>query len=498
MCFISMVAKYKTPGVYINELNGFPNGIAQVETAVPAFIGYTEKAEYNGNSLLNIPTKINSLNEYLERFGNGFTSKCNILPNKIPNNAQAVAIINGVNYVVAFANNQKAFMYASLKLFFYNGGKTCYVVSVDTYQNKNDIVLDTEKFKTGLKQLKTELEPTIIVIPDAVNLPKIDCYHLYQKVLKHCSKVQNRVALLDVFNGYESFSAKVITEFRHHIGNLHLKYGVAYYPWLETSIYLKKEITFKNINIDLSEISNLLPEKKAKILIEEFINGNQTLKSEENLHEALLIVSPSYNLLIEAVKKAHNILPPSAAMAGIYAMVDNQRGVWKAPANVSLNSVVKPTISINNSQQEILNIDVVAGKSINAIRSFVGNGTLVWGARTLDGNSNENRYINVVRTLIIVEQSVKYALESFVFEPNDANTWTNIKNMISNFLTNLWKQGALAGAKPSDAYFVNIGLGVTMTANDVLLGKLIIELGLAIQKPAEFIILRMQQQLQNT
>ncbi|KJD32848.1 hypothetical protein PK35_07665 [Tamlana nanhaiensis] len=493
-----MSAKYKTPGVYINELNSFPNSIAQVETAVPAFIGYTEKAEFNGNSLLNIPTKINSLNEYLERFGNEFASKCNILPNITPNNAQAEATINGVNYVVDFANNQKALMYASLKLFFNNGGTTCYVVSVDTYQNKNDIVLDKEKFKTGLKQLKTELEPTIIVIPDAVNLPKIDCYHLYQNVLKHCSEMQNRVAVLDVFNGFETVSTQVITEFRHHIGNLNLKYGVAYYPWLETSIYSKKEITFKNINLDLSEISNLLPEKKARILIEEFINGNQTIHGEENLHEALLIVSPSYNLLIEAVKKVLNILPPSAAMAGVYTMVDNHGGVWKAPANVSLNSVIKPTIAISNSQQETLNIDAASGKSINAIRSFVGKGVLVWGARTLDGNSNEYRYINTVRTLIMVEQSVKYALETFVFEPNEANTWTTIKSMISNFLTNLWKQGALAGAKASDAYFVNIGLGSTMTANDVLQGKLIVELGLAIQRPAEFIIIRLQQQLQNS
>ncbi|KJD36111.1 hypothetical protein PW52_05730 [Tamlana sedimentorum] len=493
-----MAAKYKTPGIYINEINNLPNGIAQVETAIPAFIGYTEKAEFNDNSLINKPTKISSLTEYINCFGRGFLAKCNLLSNKIANNGQEAVKINGNNYIIDFANHQKAYMYASLKLFFNNGGVACYVVSIETYQNKDNIVLDNEKFVRGLNLLETQIEPSLVVIPDAVNLSKIGCYHLYQKVLQHCSNMKNRVAVLDVFDGFKPISSQVITEFRQHIGSLHLNYGVAYYPWLETSINSKNDITFKNINLNLSELSNLLPEEAAKILIEEFINESQPINGEENLHEALLILSPSYVLLIEAVKKVLNILPPSGAMAGIYAMVDQNKGVWKAPANVSLNSVIKPTIPISNSQQEILNVDATSGKSINAIRSFVGKGTLVWGARTLNGNSNEYRYINVVRTLIMVEQSVKNGLEPFVFEPNDANTWKNIKSKIENFLLKLWRQGALAGSKPSDAFFVNIGLGVTMTANDVIQGKLIIELGLAIQRPAEFVILHLQQQLQNS
>ncbi len=130
------------------------------------------------------------------------------------------------------------------------------------------------------------------------------------------------------------------------------------------------------------------------------------------------------------------------------------------------------------------------GKSVNAIRSFTGKGPLVWGARTLAGNDNEWRYVSVRRLFIFVEESVKKATEAFVFEPNDANTWVKIQAMIENFLTTLWRQGALQGVKPEHAFYVAVGLGKTMTALDILEGRMIIEIGMAAVRPAEFIILR--------
>lgn len=185
-------------------------------------------------------------------------------------------------------------------------------------------------------------------------------------------------------------------------------------------------------------------------------------------------------------------------MAGVFTSVDNSRGVWKAPANVSLNSVVAPTFNVNDSIQENLNVDAVSGKSINAIRTFTGLGVLVWGARTLDGNSQDWRYVNVRRTIIMIEQSIKLAARSYVFEPNDANTWVTVKSMIENFLFNLWKRGALAGTKPEDAYQVLIGLGSTMTANDILDGYMNVTVLLALVRPAEFIVLTFQQQQQKS
>lgn len=202
--------------------------------------------------------------------------------------------------------------------------------------------------------------------------------------------------------------------------------------------------------------------------------------------------------IVSAIQNYFSLIPPSSTIAGIYAKVDNDRGVWKAPANVSINSVIGPTVMITNDLQDSLNVDTEAGKSINAIRAFTGKGTLVWGARTLAGNDNEWRYVSVRRFFNMVEESVKKASAQFVFEPNDAGTWVKVKAMIENFLTTLWRQGALAGAKPEHAFYVNIGLGETMTAIDILEGRMIVEIGMAAVRPAEFIILRFSHKMQES
>jgi phage tail sheath protein FI len=145
-----------------------------------------------------------------------------------------------------------------------------------------------------------------------------------------------------------------------------------------------------------------------------------------------------------------------------------------------------------------MNIDPTAGKSVNAIRAFTGKGTLVWGARTLAGNDNEWRYVSVRRFFNMVEESCKKASGQFVFEPNDANTWTKVRAMISNFLTVLWRQGALAGAKPEHAFYVACGIGTTMTALDILEGRMNVEIGMAAVRPAEFIILKFSHKMQES
>ena len=208
-------------------------------------------------------------------------------------------------------------------------------------------------------------------------------------------------------------------------------------------------------------------------------------------------MSPCFNAILTEMAKRLNLLPPAAAMAGIYTMVDNARGVWKAPANVSLHSVVGPAVPISQEQQEDLNVHV-RGKSINAIRGFVGEGTLVWGARTLDGNSLDWRYINVRRTMIMLEESIRIAAKAVMFEPNVAGTWVTIKGMISNFLTGIWKRGGLAGAAPEDAFSVHLGLGETMTPEDILEGILRVTVLVAISRPAEFIEITFQQQMQTS
>lgn len=217
---------------------------------------------------------------------------------------------------------------------------------------------------------------------------------------------------------------------------------------------------------------------------------NSASSYTKTLDDSLALSFPVYKSIVNGVSNSMTVMPPSGAIAGVYAQVDRTRGVWKAPANVSLNNVVAPDVMFTAAQLDNLNVDAVAGKSVNAIRSFTGKGTLVFGARTLAGNDNEWRYISVRRFFNMVEESCKKSTEPFVFEPNDANTWVKVQGMIENFLTVLWRQGALQGAKPEHAFYVAVGLGKTMTPLDILEGRMIVEIGMAVVRPAEFIILQ--------
>lgn len=235
-------------------------------------------------------------------------------------------------------------------------------------------------------------------------------------------------------------------------------------------------------------------------LIRNFINDLLTAAGSMalTLEDSITMEVPAYKDIRETIAQEVATIPPSGTIAGVYSYVDRTRGVWKAPANVSLNSVIDVTEKIDNKAQEELNVDVVAGKSINAIRPFAGKGVLVWGARTLAGNDNEWRYISVRRFFNMVEESCKKSTYWAVFEPNDANLWIKVKAMIENYLIEKWRDGALAGAKPEHAFFVNVGLGKTMTAQDILEGRLIIEIGMAVVRPAEFIILRFMHKMQES
>jgi phage tail sheath protein FI len=197
----------------------------------------------------------------------------------------------------------------------------------------------------------------------------------------------------------------------------------------------------------------------------------------------------------ERVIREMSLLPPSGAVAGVYSAVDRTRGVWVAPANVSLAEVIEPAVRVNDAGQGRFNVHT-SGKSVNVIRAFTGQGTLVWGARTLAGNDNEWRYINVRRFFNMAETSIKKATEPFVFEPNAAGTWVRVKSMIEAFLTIQWRQGALMGATTGRAFFVRVGLGQTMTAQDILEGRMIVEIGMAVVRPAEFIILKFAHKMQ--
>lgn len=695
----------QTPGVYTVEKNAFPNAVAAVPTAIPAFVGYTQKAERSGKSVINQAISIGSLLEYEQVFGGApdfsfpiFQVIQNQATDQAPQPPKPYDFkIYGKYYKVGdFVPGKMFYLYNSLRLFYQNGGGPCYVVSVGTYEkeafdDKGNLDMqinppDKEPILDGLEIVKSIQfpKPTLILIPDSLLLSEADYYTVQQQVLMQCGELQNRVGLIDVYDGYMSNDdGGVITKFRNSIGNNFLNYGISYYPFLETTIVDVSDVTYANvdqtapnavalkdifvgeqalglldqISKDYSTLLNLPTPPKVdftagnKITIPtsadpttgtQYFSWNQayngyspsatpteilawqasviytealvlyTLATTKQLTDpavgpienanlisdiqnlisptgylaSLLIkmyaydssvsvdgkasplgvfteaslanfkitlpsstpVSPypensdigqifdlaspifkivfsafqtaidqvsqtamtllrqynsslvnsntDYKNLMEGIAKKASILPPTPAMAGIYTLVDNSQGVWNAPANININSVIAPSVNINNDQQASLNVDALAGKSINAIRSFFGQGpAIVWGARTLDGNSLDWRYVNVRRTAIFIEQSIANAAFSLVFRPNDASTWTTMESLISNFLHNLWSEGALQGSTPQDAYSVAVGLGKTMTPMDILEGIMRVQVKLALVRPAEFIIITYQQEM---
>ncbi|NOQ70860.1 MAG: hypothetical protein GQ574_02595 [Crocinitomix sp.] len=215
----------------------------------------------------------------------------------------------------------------------------------------------------------------------------------------------------------------------------------------------------------------------------------ETAYARKQMIEAQLFAEdPTYKQAKNAVENFLKQMPAQGAVTGIYCKNDRERGVWKSPANIAVQSVEKPLVEVSNAEQDGLNVDAQTGKSINVIRTFAGKGALVWGARTLDGQSNEWRYIAVRRFFNYAEESIKIAMNDFVFEPNNARTWVKIKAMITSFLVEQWKAGALLGASYDEAFYVRVGEDTT-SEQEILNGIINVQIGLAVARPAEFIIL---------
>ena len=494
------MGEYKTPGVYIKEQNAFGNSVVEAETAIPVFIGLTEKSPDTEPK----PVRISSMTEYEKYFGKEKTHQFDVtLTDKTDKTEEGILSVQVKDKALqAKLEGKLCTLYYHLAMFFANGGSTCYVVSVGDYPNGN---IDKDKItNTILPALKKVQDITLLVIPEVAQMPE-GYADFYTAMLSHCA-ANNRFAILDVPKDVE------IDDFRTKIGSNFLAYGAAYYPWLETTVLSDNDITEdvmrveKNLDLDAIVDKTGLKEGETHPLVK-YVNDafteldtlpdEQSKAKRKEIHNALLQNLPAYKLLAKKIKDYLNLLPPSAAMAGIYTMVDHSRGVWKAPANVSVSRADKPSKNITDNEQADLNMPM-NGKAINALRAFPGEGIKVWGARTLDGNSQDWRYINVRRTMSFLEISVKNAARAYVFEPNDANTWINMKCMIENFLRSVWKRGGLAGSTPEEAYEVHVGLGDTMTADDILEGILRITVLVAVSRPAEFIEITFQQQMQKS
>ncbi len=457
--------EYTTPGIYIEEISHLPASVTSVATAIPAFIGYTERAQLNmDGDLLNKPFRITSLAEYESHFGSAYPEKgIEVTFENVGGNLSVVGTLNE-------KKRSHYLLYYSLQLFFINGGSACYIVSVGGYTGKGAIKMTD--LKRGLRMVKKTDEVTLLLFPDAIYLAKYKNYYsLYIKAMEQCAELEDRFTILNLFQTNSNTAA-----WRKYAGLLrssldvdtsYLKYAAAYFPRLYTNIKFKTKDELVKV------VSNSAGDLPADLAALKAVNNDY------------------YNLALKAVNDIEMLLPASPAVAGVYAQVDATHGVWKAPANVNVDAVIRPEYVLTQEEQEELNDADSQGKYINVIRTFTGKGpAIIWGARTLAGNDNEWKYISVRRYFNMVGESCKEATESFVFEPNDANTWNQVRTLIENYLTQQWHAGALMGNKPDQAFYVRVGLGTTMTQADIDAGRMIVEIGMAVVRPAEFIILR--------
>lgn len=547
-----------TLGVSVEEITKLPHSIALVETAIPAFIGYTEFIPTNYDK----PLRIKSLLEYEKYFGKA--------------KKESIQLRDTEKGVTIVAPQVQFLMYYSLQMYFANGGGPCYIISVGNYTSPNVNLLSLQN---GLNMIEYIREPILIVFPDAISLTEeIDFYDIYNQAIdKAHDETKNRFVILDTYYGNSTSTSNTLNTieyFRSEITST--SNAAAYFPHLKTilnytfdaqatinhvglqgseqassNFYADEIAVLENLKalasneilsgspnlfvltdllaraIDIVEKINETADEKIELedsieileaiqdgiidsvdtnFLDEFddliVNliyklsitedkvGNANGRTLENLKTSDSLL---YNQIKEAMKSLKVILPPSSTIAGVYGKVDSTRGVWKAPANVSLNYVIAPTEKLSDKEQSNLNIDA-SGKSINAIRSFTGKGTLVWGARTLegkdkndDGKDNEWKYVHVRRYYNMVQQLISEALGKFINEPNNIHTWLRAKTMIENFLNQQWKEGALAGSSPKEAYHVKVESGGSNIMN--------VEIKMALVRPAEFIVLNFSHKL---
>ena len=479
-----MAQQYRTPGVYVEEKSLLPPSVAGVATAVPAFIGYTEKMP------VNPVQKVTSLIEFESIFGKG--KEFSIEDGKL--------------------KGQEFALYDSVRLYFDNGGGVCFIVSLGAYPSDPSSI-DATAYKTGLNEVAQLPEVTLIAFPDAATLLSAsDLKAVQDAALEQCASLVGRFSILDVQMGTYAASTtptqiidKDMEEFRK-ISMNNLCYGAAYYPYLKTSY--TKDIPFKIVvqalggKIDQGQNEQGATSDATDKALQDAVTvalkdpDLATTKVEiKNAIAALDETDNRYTAKLAELKEEASIIPPSGAVAGIYVTIDSKVGVWQAPANVGVSGAKDLAIQVNDNQQATMNVDT-EGKSVNAIRYFKGKGILVWGGRTLDGSSNEWRFVPVRRLFSYVEQSVKLATNWVVFQPNDSNTWIKVKCQISNFLSSLWRSGALAGGSTDEAYFVQVGKDITMTEADINEGYLRVRIGLAAVRPAEFIVLEFMHKVQ--
>ncbi|WP_387692604.1 phage tail sheath family protein [Photorhabdus sp. RM71S] len=449
------------PGVYIEEDASLSLSVSHGNTAIPVFIGRFQPKK---TSTTPKAVRVSSWLDFTNLFNVGCITSIAITSTKPTPPTPPSGKVAGDTTVVATTdialnagNTSSGYTYAvavgtyttssdAVKLYFQNGGGPCYILPVANPQDTATSALIPELIEQAL-------EITLIVCPEQDSS--------YQ------SAIYNSLTPALLNAGYFLIAD---SQTKTSIPGVNVQSQTAtYYPAVKVSQLIPVEDSLIAVSgyedAAASEVKNLAQLKQKNLTVYQ-----QAVKAIQ-----------------DKIAANGNTIPASAVMAGVYCATDASRGVWKAPANVVLSGISDVTERLNDDEQGTMN-----QQGINAIRYFNHRGFVVWGARTLQNDDNW-RYIPVRRLFNSAERDIKQAMQSAVFEPNSQPTWERVKSAIDNYLYSLWQQGALAGNKPQEAYFVQIGKGITLSDDDIKQGKMIVKVGMAAVRPAEFIILQFSQ-----
>ena len=504
--------EYKIPGVYIEEVEIGVKPIRGVSTSLAGFLGETERGPEN-------PILISSFGDYMQFYG-GY----------LPNSYLTYAVDG----------------------FFRNGGKNCYIARIcssDSDPSTLDLDIDGTNsikmtavgpgdwgnriwakienatlqssflFKLTLLYYSTmppvtivdptessnrndpnRREPDVIEVYDNLSIdPKSPDFYIKKvngtsKIVVLSSMIHGRpinVALTALSWG-NSGSAISISDY-NPTGSKTNSLGEIIYTGLAG---FKK---IDEISIVCAPNENGIPTLRDAIVshCEELKDRFAVLQTKENDANNIDTLRPGreskyaalyfpWLKVLDPLTNSHKLIPPGGHIAGIYARSDTERGVHKAPANEALRGVAALQVNLNKEQQSKLN-----PRGVNVIRAFPGRGHVVWGARTISTDPLW-KYINIRRLFLYIEESIEEATQWVIFEPNNERLWTRITAAVTQFLTRVWRDGALMGTTPEEAFFVKCDRS-TMTQDDIDNGRLIVLIGVAPVKPAEFVIFRIGQ-----
>ncbi|KTL62868.1 phage tail protein [Photorhabdus laumondii subsp. laumondii] len=450
------------PGVYIEEDASPALSVSQGSTAIPVFIGRFLPKETSTTPKI---TRISSWLDFTNQFHVGCVTSITIKSTPPPAAKKSkkvekvegdISTENENGEVKNDPEEEKKSDYTyevtvnyttssdALKLYFQNGGGPCYILPIaDT--NNTTLALIPELIKQAL-------EITLIVCSEQDSGYQSQIYNSLTSSLLN----EGYFLIADNQDKTSAISTNVSSQ------------TATYYPAIKVSQLMQTEES-------LIAVSGYQDAKAANVT---------------NLTELKKKNPDVYRKAIDEIQHISKMIPVSAVMAGVYCATDANRGVWKAPANIVLNGISDVAERLTDDDQKEMN-----PKGINAIRYFSNKGFVVWGARTLKKDDDNWCYIPVRRLFNAAERDIKQAMRIAVFEPNSQPTWERVRSAIDNYLHQLWQQGALVGSHPQEAYFVQIGQGVTMSEVDIKQGRMIVKVGMAAVRPAEFIILQFSQKV---